>query len=150
MLRVAVCDDERIIRDEIIRSLNEYSRLRSVDIICDPYETGHDFLRAKTSYHIVLLDYQLDKDMQLNGLSVAQKLRSGNKDIAIIFLTSHPKIVFSAFEVDTFRFLVKPLNTQKLFKALDAFLKTLDTDATLMIRLEGAVNVINTKMRAIL
>jgi len=92
-----------------------------------------------------MLDYQLKKDENLNGLSVAQKLRSNNKDIAIVFLTNYPKVVFSSFEVDTFRFLVKPLNPQKLNKALDDFLLTLDTDSTLMVRLEGAVNVINTK-----
>jgi len=144
MLRVAICDDERIIRENIVRSLNEYSRLRDVDIVCDQYETGHDFLCSKNTYQIVLLDYQLDKDFELNGISVAEKLRSSNKDIAIIFLTSHSKVVFSSFEVDTFRFLVKPLSPAELFKAIDAFLKTLDTDASLMIRLDGAVNVINT------
>ena len=145
MLRIAVCDDERIIREELVRCLNEYSRVRNIDIVCDQYATGHDFLRTNVSYNMVFLDFQLDKDENLNGLSVAQKLRSKNNDIAIIFLTNYPKVVFSSFEVDTFRFLVKPLNPLKLNKALDAFLKTLDTDSTLMIRLEGAVNVINTK-----
>jgi Response regulator of the LytR/AlgR family len=144
MLRVAVCDDERIIREKIVHSLNEYSRLRNVDIVCDQFETGHDFLCSKNNYQIVLLDYQLDKDLELNGISVAEKLRNTSQDAAIIFLTSHSKVVFASFEVDTFRFLVKPLNPGELFKALDAFLKTLDTDASLMIRLDGATNVINT------
>jgi len=145
MLRVAICDDEQIIREEIVCALNEYSRLRNIDIICDQYESGYDFLHSKILYHAVLLDYQLDKDIQLNGLSVARVLRSINNDIAIIFLTNFPKVVFSSFEVDAFRFLVKPLNKQKLFKTFDAFLKTLETDMTLMIRLEGAVSVISTK-----
>ena len=145
MLKIAVCDDERIIREEIIRSLNEYSRLRNIDIICDSYENGYDFLRTKRSYNIVFLDYMFDKDLQLNGLSIAKKLRNNNQDIAIIFLTSYPKVVFSSFEVDTFRFLVKPLDVQKLYTAMDDFLNTLDTDKTLMIRIDGAVNIINTK-----
>ena len=145
MLRIAICDDEKIIREEVAHSLNEYSRLRGIDIICDQYATGYEFLCTNVSYNIVFLDYHLDKDENLTGLSVAKKLRSSNKDMAIIFLTSHPNVVFSSFEVDTFRFLVKPLNMQKLNKALDAFLKSLDTDSTLMIRIEGAVNVINTK-----
>jgi len=145
MLRIAVCDDERIIREEIIRSLDEYSRLRNVDIICDQYETGCDFLQSKVSYNAVLLDYQLDKDTTLNGLSVAQRIRGSDNDIAIIFLTKYPKVVFSSFEVDTFRFLVKPLNPQKLYKAMDDFLIALEKDTTLMIRLEGATNVINSR-----
>jgi DNA-binding LytR/AlgR family response regulator len=144
VLRIAVCDDEKIAREDIIRRLNDYSRLRNVDIICDQYETGLAFLQSKIMYNMVMLDFQLNKDIKLSGLSVAQKLRENNNDIAIIFLTNYPKVVFSSFEVDTFRFLVKPLNSQKLYKALDDFLRSLDNDMTLMIRLEGATNVINT------
>jgi len=145
MLRIALCDDERIVREEVVRCLNEYSKLRNVDILCDQYETGQEFLRSKTSYNIVMLDYQLDKDEDLNGLSVAQRLRSNNKDIVIVFLTNYPRVVFSSFEVDTFRFLVKPLNPQKLRKAMDDFLKVIYTDSTLMIRIDGATTIINTK-----
>ena len=145
MLRIAICDDESIMRKEIIRGLDEYSRLRNLDITYDQYETGAEFLRSKRSYQLVMLDYQLDKDTNHTGLSVAQKLRSVNKDIAIIFLTNYPKIVFSSFEVSAFRFLVKPLAVDKLFKALDAFMKTLETDAVLMIKHDGSTKILNTK-----
>jgi DNA-binding LytR/AlgR family response regulator len=145
LLRIAICDDDSITRDEIAKKLDEYSRIRNLDIICDQYATGASFLSSKHTYQLVILDYMLDKDKKYNGLSVAQELRQLKKEISIIFLTNYPKVVFASFEVAAFRFLVKPLDTAKLFNALDAFLKTLDTDSTLMIRKEGAVNVLNTK-----
>lgn len=144
MLRIAICDDEPIMRDTVKRSLDNYSRLRNLDIVYDQFKNGADFLRSKKQYNVVILDYQFDEVPGHNGLSIAKRLRKSNMDTAIIFLTSYPKIVFSSFEVDTFRFLVKPLNPEKLFQALDDFLKTLEKDATLMIRIEGATNVINT------
>lgn len=147
MLRIAICDDEQIMREEIMRTLDEYSRMRNLDIIYDQYASGIAFFKQGRThlYNIVILDFQLHKDEKIDGLMVARKLRHNNQDAAIIFLTSHPKIVFSSFEVDTFRFLVKPLNPAKLFNALDAFLKTLDTDMTLIVRHSGETNVLNTK-----
>ena len=145
MLKIAVCDDEQIFRNKIINALDEYSIVRDVEIEHEEYKTGLDILSSTNKYNIVFLDFQLNDNPEINGLSVARKYRTQHVDTAIIFLTSHPKVVFSSFEVNTFRFLVKPLDRQKLFKALDDYQKTLETDDVLMIRQHGATNIIYTR-----
>lgn len=145
MLRVAICDDEKLMCATIKKSLDHYARLRNLDLLYDEFHSGHDFLNSKEKYDFVILDYELDRENKVNGMSVARKIRSTDQDIAIIFLTSHPKVVFSSFEVGTFRFLVKPLNIKKFFMALDDYLKLIDTDKTLIIRIDGVTFNINTK-----
>ena len=146
MLRIAICDDEAPMRQHIKKCLVEYSMLRNLEFKCDLFSTGIDFLKAVDPYHLIIMDYQLHVDKQhINGLSIANKYRSVGGDATIIFLTSFPKVVFSSFEVNTFRFLTKPLNVDKLYAALDDYLKTLETDHTLFIRLERETQIISTK-----
>lgn len=146
MLKIAICDDQKIMRNDVKKCLDDYSFQRDLDIVYREFSTGLDFLRDKSHFDLVILDYRLSEDSQINGLAVAKKLRSHNKGVSIIFLTSYPKVVFSSFEVDTFRFLVKPLEPEKLFKALDDYLKTTDkNDIPLAVKLDGVNTVLNAK-----
>jgi len=146
MLKIAVCDDEKIVRDGVRKCLDNYAMRRDIDIICHEFSTGLDFLRDRAHYHIVIMDYRLSEDSRVNGLSIAKKLRSYDEDVHIIFLTGFPKVVFSSFEVDTFRFLVKPLEPEKLYKALDDYLKYMEHDnVSLIIKVDGVSTILNTK-----
>ncbi len=64
-------------------------------------------------------------------------MRKLNKDTTVIFLSSYEWLVFESFKVDTFRFLVKPLDEEMLFEAMDAFIDSLASEAILTIRIAG-------------
>ena len=51
MLKIAVCDDDSLIR-EIVRAAVE----RTVNAKTDFYESGEDLLSSETAYDIVFLD----------------------------------------------------------------------------------------------
>ena len=139
MIRIAICDDENVMRGKTRQWLDTYSVQRNIDIDCHEFSTGIDFLKDESRYNMIILDYQISENV--NGISIAKKLRTYDKDIHIIFLTSHPKVVFSSFEVNTFRFLIKPLNPDKLFKALDDYVKSTEEDDTVLnIKLSGVTN----------
>ena len=142
MLRVAVCDDEQIIRSEIIKSADEYSILRSIDIVCDEYATGIDLLSSPVTYDMLLLDHYLGADAATNGLEIARAYRQKDACAAIVFLSRHQEIACDAYEVSTFRFLIKPFDKQAFFRTLDNYQKSLETDRALMIRLDGSTHII--------
>ena len=52
----------------------------------------------------------------------------------IEFLTGFPHIVFDAFEVNTYRFLVKPIDMEKLSSAMDDYLADHDDDKFIIIK----------------
>ncbi len=145
MYRVAVCDDEPVVRDLIKKSLDDYSRLRSFELTYDEYVSGKDLIKNRTKYGIIILDYHLSENNSENGLAVAKQLRKLDFEGAIIFLTGHPRIVFSSFEVETFRFLVKPLEPDKLFKALDDYVKVSQISHSLIVRIDGVTMNLNTR-----
>lgn len=132
-MQVAVCDDEKILYEELCLYLNEYSRIKGEPILTYYFSNGHELLASDLNFDLIFMDYQMD---DINGLETSQRIRAKDKNITIIFLTSYPQIVFKSFEVDTFRFLVKPIKKLKLFKALDDFLESMDSDEYLLINIK--------------
>lgn len=129
-MNVAICDDEKVFHKEITGLLRKFQRARKKDIFMEYYENGDTLLRSKREYDIIFMDYQMDK---LNGIETAEKLRKANSDCVIIFISAYPAAALDAFEVSAFRFLQKPVDEAKLFKALDDYLKSIDYDNLLLI-----------------
>jgi len=132
-MRFAICDDEKIFRNEVKKTLDTYSKDRHVDVLYDEFSNGHDLLASKNNYDIIFMDYQMDS---IDGLETAKKLREKNNKTDIIFLTSYPQIVFDTFQVNTFRFLVKPIDYEKLSSALDDYRKLQNTEEFLIIKID--------------
>lgn len=129
-MKAAVCDDEKIFHKEVSDLLRKYMNTRNIEIYTDFYENGEALLKSKWEYDIIFLDYQM---VGINGIETAEKLREANSDSVIIFISAYPAAALDAYEVKTFRFLVKPIDEAKLFKALDDYLKTIDYDNLLLL-----------------
>lgn len=129
-MRIAVCDDEVIFHQELHMLLDKYAKERKTDILYDFYKNGHLLVASPNEYDVIFLDYQMK---EINGLDTARKIRHKNQRSAIIFLTSFSDIVYEAFEVNAFRFLLKPINQVKLFSALDDYMKEQNTHASIQV-----------------
>jgi len=133
-MKIAVCDDEKYFRDEVKDIVYTYSNKHRLDIVIDEYLCGEDLLNAPdVKYDMILLDYQMG---ELNGLETAKALRKRNIDCIIIFITSHPDVVYDAFEVSAYRFLTKPLDAAKLTKALDDYFSAYGSDYSVLLKFD--------------
>lgn len=129
MLHFAICDDSSYIRSRTKESILKYSFQKDIDIKVDEYETGEDLLYnislGEKNYQLIIMDYEFE-DKGKNGIEIIKKLRTKDKKTKVIFLSSYTQVVFESFEVETFRFLIKPLDEKKLFHALDDFVLLLN------------------------
>ena len=141
MLRIAICDDSEYVRKETNRELFNYCMDRDIDYTVKEFENGESFLKEINNYDLVLLDYQFENKGK-DGMSIAREIRKINSDIIIIFLSSYTNIVYDTFEVDAFRFLVKPIDKEKFYAAMDDCFKTLQNDNTLIVKVEGTSHYI--------
>ncbi len=132
-MRVAICDDEKSMQIVLEKMLDEYSRIKKIDISVDKFDNGHDLIRAlnEKEYEIVFMDYQMDN---IDGMATSRLIRDKNKECVIIFVSAYPEVAVDSYEVNTFRFIVKPINKEKLFKAIDDYLKSIDHDDLLTIK----------------
>lgn len=105
-LNIAICDDEKAIREQI----NELIEKEKAGISTDLYETGDALLAADKKFDIVFLDIQMEGT---DGIETAKKLRERDEDAILIFITGIREYVFEAFDVAAFHYLLKPIEEEK-------------------------------------
>lgn len=135
-LKVAICDDENIICEEIKRTLSE----AKPDYYINIYNTGKALIDSNKVYDLIFLDIQM---RDLNGMETAKLLRKNKHNEYIIFLTSHVEFMPDAFKVKAFRFLNKPLKMDKFFEAVNEAEKEILNEKKIVIDLKGKSELIN-------
>lgn len=91
-MKIAVCDDEIILYEELYTLLNEYSTLKKEPILTTYFKTGYDLLSSTEKFDIIFMDYQMD---DIDGLETSKRLRLKNSDVTIIFSPHFLKSFFS-------------------------------------------------------
>ncbi|MGN0353208.1 MAG: LytR/AlgR family response regulator transcription factor [Roseburia sp.] len=117
-MRIAICDDEAVFREQLKTKLENY--YKSLDVWIQSYASGEDFTYdlEKIQYDLVFLDIEMGG---MDGFETAKRLKAQYPESTIIFLTSHTDLAMEGYEVQAFRFLAKPIVEEKLFAALQAF-----------------------------
>lgn len=158
-MRIAICDDEKTFRSELVKMLLEYRNLHRLGMDIREFNNGQSLLKDDSVFDLVFLDYQMD---DIDGLETARIMRKNNDNCAIVFVTSYPTFIREAFEVDAMRFLDKPVSKTKLFESIDNFIKMqknkftisvnvddeivrIETDSILYIEADGKYSIIRTK-----
>lgn len=133
-MRVAICDDEKVMRADLKNKIDQYAIAHQKIIFYNEFESGEELLSSNIQFDIVFMDYQMGG---ISGIETANKLRQSKINVTIIFLTSYPEVVFQSFEVNTFRFLLKPIEDNKLFAALDDYIASLNIENRFIIKQNG-------------
>ena len=115
MLRIAICDDEKQMR-EALKGLTE----SCVDAVVDLFADGEALLDAGIEFDIILLDICMEEagSGRLNGIETAKRIRK-KSDAVIIFITALKEYVFEAYDVEAFHYLLKPVDEPKLREVLE-------------------------------
>lgn len=121
MLNIAICDDDIQITGKIEGLLQDISKRNFVDTEIEVFWNGKslaDAIAAGERYDVIYLDIEMDKE---DGISAARRIRSYDKNVRIIYVTSHESYMRESFEVRPFQFLVKPVTDkimEKCFKSV--------------------------------
>ena len=116
MITIAICDDEKIIAEQIKRLASIFFRAKNMEtsIIC--FSCGEELLRYDKSIDILFLDIQMEG---MDGMETARKLRSRNFKGYLIFVTVLEEMVFQSFEVQAYDYLVKPVEEKRFAKTME-------------------------------
>lgn len=119
LMVVAICDDDSLFRTELKTLIIEYKQSKRIAVDVYEFENGNDLLESKDIFDIIFIDYQMPG---LDGLETARELRKRNYICSIIFITSYPQFILDSFEVQPFRFFIKPMKNNKILSAMDSYL----------------------------
>ena len=116
---VAICDDEQVFRDHLRSMIFEYKATHRthIDVYC--YDTGKALLDDHKAFDIIFLDYQMPG---IDGMEVARMLRKRNCTCSIVFVTAYPHFVYDSFEVQPYRFFVKPVEAGQIESLMNTYI----------------------------
>lgn len=115
-LTAAVCDDNKETlksETELIRSIFD---VKGVNYILKDFSSPYELLESDTIYDIVFLDIEMKG---INGIELAARIREDNNKCFIFFITNYSLYLDSAFDINAFRFLCKPIDKTRLCSGID-------------------------------
>lgn len=140
MLRLCICDDDPEMTRALERLLLEYSFQKELDIETVKFASPVELLRSGCGFDIVFLDIQFDGDM--NGIEAARELRRRGDRCLIVLITVHEGFSIKGYEAEAFRFLVKPLGMDDVFRAMDECIRKLYRGAIVEIRTSQGIELV--------
>ncbi len=116
MINIAVCDDEKCMSEKIKELAKDFFRKKNTDISVAEYSSGEELLKSNERIDILFLDIGM---RGMDGIETARRLRAHGYNGFLVFITVLKEMVFQAFEVQPFDYLVKPVQKEHFEKTMD-------------------------------
>ena len=145
MLRVAVCDNEELELQSLEEELTAYAEQSEEEVewvsFRDPKKMLES-LKNGAGYDVALLDILMP---EVSGIALGKYILEQCSDISIIYATTSRDFALDAYENQALRYLLKPVESEKLFSALD-FAKAQRREKQEVIIIKGAEGTVSTTL----
>ncbi len=122
-IRFAICDDDEEHLQYLKSLVSGWACRLNLAIQLRTFPSAEAFLFAyaeDSAYDILILDIEMK---EISGIELAKHIRTEDKRVEILFITSHFEFISEGYEVDALHYLTKPVAEDKLHavltKALD-------------------------------
>lgn len=138
---IAICDDDK----NILQYLKKKIEITLEDNCqITTFESGYDLIEYIDSDisnpDIIFMDIDLKEHL---GIDVAKKIQQKFNNIKIIFITGYASYVEEIFEVETLYYPAKPINEEKLKKALNKDMEVIKVNKEEILNIKTEVVSIN-------
>lgn len=112
LVNIVICEndknDQEFVGSKVVDILDDLNIEYEIKV----YNSGDDLLEGYDKYtDIILLDIQMDG---LDGMETARKIREFDDNVEIIFITSFVEYALEGYEVNAYRYLLKPVKSEDL------------------------------------
>lgn len=114
MINVAICDDDVAMTGIIENMIREVCKNNFISVDTDIFWDGKRLVQSVENnmyYDIIFLDIEMKGE---DGITVARRIRTIDRNVLIIYVTSHDSYMLEAFSVRPFRFLLKPVGKKEI------------------------------------
>lgn len=142
MPRIAIVEDNDTDLACVQQLLERFAKEKDIPVESAVFRTGEQFLFSyEPIYDIVLMDIEMP---QMDGMTVARKLREQDPSVILIFTTNMAQYAIQGYQVRARSYLLKPLQyisfSMELTDALQAVMTT-PADAFLLKNDTGSVRL---------
>lgn len=120
MIKIAFCDDDMSVLDELKDLLDQYGAKRSREITYDTFYSSLELLdkiEKGVRYDILFLDVILPNE---NGIDIAKEIRQYDNVVKIIFLTSSSEFAVQSYTVGAYFYQLKPIWKENFYRLMDS------------------------------
>ena len=118
-LRITICDDDAVCREQVAEIINNYTKDRNVSLSLSVFDSPDQLLQAareNKGFDIYILDIIMPGT---TGIQLGGKLRQEGFEGKILYLTSSAEFAIDAFKVQASDYIMKPVKAEELTAALD-------------------------------
>lgn len=144
MFKIAVCDDEALLAEQIKNIIESEKNIPGqVDI----YHSGKKLLESGCTYDLIFLDIGM-KDM--SGIETGKRIRQYDHKVKIVFITAYNDYAAAAFDVHAFSYILKPVIKEKLLKVMnEAYQWFLEEEKTIKLEFNTTEGIAVIEIRQI-
>lgn len=111
MYKVAICDDNKKICEDIKNIINEYSRNNDEEIVIVTFNSGIEllnYIKKYISFDLIFIDINMD---DLNGIRIGEIIRDEfkNESVKLVYISSLESYAMELFKLRPMDFLIKPI-----------------------------------------
>ena len=124
-MKIAICDDDANCREQVASIVKEYASPRDRGISISVYERAENLMDDVFrfgGFDIYILDIIMPG---VSGIQLGVELRQSDFDGKILYLTSNREYAIDAFKAKASGYLLKPVQKDELFAALDDVTSTI-------------------------
>lgn len=123
MIRVAFCDDDAGVLEEMRVFLDRYRAERGREIGGWAFRSSVELLAEMEQgarFDVLVLDILMPGQ---NGIEAAEEIRSYDGNVKIVFLTSSAEFAVQSYEVEAYFYQLKPLRWESFSRVMDSVLE---------------------------
>lgn len=114
---IGICDDDKLFRNHLKQMVEAYFlKNEKEDVSFCFFESGEALLASEQTPDILFLDVVLGTQ---NGIMAGAVLKERNPGLITFITTSYSEYLDDAFHIQAFRFLTKPIDSERLYRGLD-------------------------------
>ncbi len=129
MIKIAVCDDEKIYSDKICSSIHRELKEHDIpDYEVTVYNSGTEFAAEGEKlyeYDVIFLDINMP---DINGFELASKIKDNNNNIYIVFVTSFLNYAIQGYRFDALRFILKSDMDNLMQECIETIIRLMKID----------------------
>lgn len=147
MIKIALCDDEHSVLDDLCAFLNAYSSRRNLQIdytaFHSPLELMVEIEKGKR-FDIIFLDVIMPGE---NGIDVAAEIRHYDHNVKIVFLSSSAEFAVQSYTVGAYFYQLKPVCADSFFRIMDSAISACEKERSNSLILQCKSGITRIELR---
>lgn len=138
MITIGICDDDINILSQLKKLIESQYKDVDIKLFEEPMKFEEYMLNSsENTIDIMIMDIFFETD---NGIQVAKRIQKRYPTLPLIYLTGYIDYARDIFESDPIYFLVKPIESGKLYDAINRAIEKCDTKKYMVLKSRGEVH----------